>query len=97
MVAGSNPVIPTIFLHGADIVQKLKEFCPGFLKPSGAKLRHFLLKNLAWVMPGKVFSFADFELAVLQLIKSCFLDNLGYSIKIYPLPKNGLKLELPEI
>jgi hypothetical protein len=36
-------------------VQKIKEFCPGSVQPSIAKLRHFLLKNLAWVMPGQGF------------------------------------------
>jgi hypothetical protein len=51
-------------LHGADIVQKLKEFCPGSLQPSVAKLRHFLLKNLAWVMPGQGFFFGGFELHI---------------------------------
>jgi hypothetical protein len=64
VVASSNLVIPTIFLHGADIVQKLKEFCPGSLQPSVAKLRHFLLKNLAWVMPGQGFFFGGFELHI---------------------------------
>jgi len=36
-------------------VQKLKEFCPGSLQPSAAKLRLFWLKNLAWGMPGQGF------------------------------------------
>jgi hypothetical protein len=57
VVAGSNPVVPTIFKRGADIVQKIKEFCPGSLQPSDAKLQHFLLKNLAWVIPGQGFFF----------------------------------------
>jgi Na+/citrate or Na+/malate symporter len=36
-------------------VQKLKEFCPDSLKSGVAKLRHFLMKNLAWVIPGQGF------------------------------------------
>jgi hypothetical protein len=48
VVASSNLVIPTIFLHGADIVQKLKEFCLAFDKAAGTKLSIFF-KVFCWV------------------------------------------------